>query len=103
MNCKQFRTRFIIRNKALKQSKVWYAEIYTMLMTMIYLNYTVTSQMRYECVRHGVNLSFKRPQEFQRVVEIFFDANISAHMGVGGRDGEGRGMVKYVKFLSQWF
>ena len=60
MNCKQYRTRFIIRNKALKQSKVRYADIYSMLMTMIYLNYTVTSQMRHTNVLDMVWIYLQR-------------------------------------------
>lgn len=80
----------MIRNKALKQSKVRYAEIYTMLMTMIYLNYTVTSQMRYMNVLDMEWIYLSKGQKSFRglLTEIFYDDNISAG-GLGGGEGDG--------------
>ena len=57
----------------------------------------------YECVRHGVNLSFKGPQEFQRVVD--WDILWWQHQcwGVGGRGGGWLNMLSFYPNGFTWY
>lgn len=59
-------------------------------MTMIYLNYTVTSQMRYMNVLDMVWIYLSKGHKSFRglLTEIFYDDNISAG-GLGGGEGDG--------------